>query len=88
MTINRAYPGHRLYIYAWISNQFSTDDVPEEQKCYLKLLSGRLMVKVPLDGQKIKRPYTEIIRAISYIFMRGFQNNLAQMIPLRSRNAI
>ena len=36
MVINRAFPGHTLYIYAWISKQFCTFVVFEKEKCHSK----------------------------------------------------
>ena len=42
--------GHKSYIYCWISKLFNTIVVLEENKCHLKLLLGRLKVKVTLEG--------------------------------------
>ena len=41
--------------------------------------SVQVKVKVTLDGQMRKWSYIELVRAIPYTFMHGFQNNLAQL---------
>ena len=38
--------------------------------------SGRLKVKVTLEGQMINWSYIELVWAITSTFMHGFQNNL------------
>ena len=49
---------------------------------------GRLKVKVTLKGQMIKWSKIELVRAITYTFMRGFKNNFAQVFSLRSSSAM
>ena len=39
-------PNHNLYNNAWISKQFGTVVVLEEEKCHLKYFLGRLKVKI------------------------------------------
>ena len=50
--------------------------------------SGRLKVKVTLEGQMIKWSKTELVPAIASTFIHGFQNNLAQLFSLTSSSAI
>ena len=49
---------------------------------------GRLKVKVTLEGQMIKWSYIELFGAITSTFMRGFENNFAQVFSLRSSSAM
>ena len=44
------------------------------------ICSGRLKVKVTLDGQMMKCSKTELVWATSFTFMHGFQNDLAQLL--------
>ena len=39
------------------------------------LVSGKLKIKVTLEGQMIKWSSIELVQAITSIFMHGFQNN-------------
>ena len=43
------------------------------------ICSGKLKVKVTLEGQMIKWSKIELVRAITSIFIYGFQNNMAQL---------
>ena len=53
------------------------------------ICSGRLMVKVTLEGQMIKWSWIELVRAITSIFIHGFfLNKWAQLFSLRSNSAI
>ena len=79
----RICPGHDSYIHAWISKLFDTIVVLGEEKCHLKHFLGRLKVKVTLEGH-----INELFWAITPTYMNGFQNNFAQVFPLKSRSAI
>ena len=46
----RICPGHKSYIYAWISELFDTFVVLGEEKCHMKHFLGTLKVKVTLEG--------------------------------------
>ena len=46
-------------------------------------LIGRIKVKVTLEGH-----INLLVRAVTSIFKHGFQNNFAQVLPLRSSSAI
>ena len=39
-------------------------------------------------GQRSKWSYIELVLAITCIFIHGFQNNYAQLLPSRRRSAI
>ena len=52
------------------------------------ICSGRLKVKVTLEGQMIKWSWIELVQALTSTSMHRFQNNLAQFFSLRSRSAI
>ena len=45
------------------------------------ICSSRLKVKVTFEFQMIKWSYNELVRAITFTFMHGFQNDLAQCSP-------
>ena len=47
------------------------------KKCHLKKVSGRLKVKVTLEGQMIKWSYIGLVWDITSSFMHRFLNNLA-----------
>ena len=81
-------PDHNLYSKAWISKQFGTVVALEEENCHLKLFLGRLKVKVTGVKLKSKWSYIELVRAITCIFIHGFQNNFAQLLPLRRKSGI
>ena len=49
----------------------------------LSIYSDRLKVRVRLESQIIKRSYIELVRAINFTFVHGFQNNLAQLFKLK-----
>ena len=62
--------------------------VLEEEKCHLKHFSDGLKVKVTFESQMIKWSYNELARAITSIFMHGFQNYLELLFSLTSSSAI
>ena len=74
--------GHNSYICAWISKLFDIVVILGE-KCRLKILLGRLKVKVTLEGH-----INVLFWAITPSYMHGFQNNFAQVFSLKSRYAI
>ena len=50
--------------------------------------SGRLKIKVTLEGQMMKWSKIELFRATIPTFMHGFQNNFAQLFSLKSGSVI
>ena len=50
--------------------------------------TGRLKVNVTGVKKTSKWSYIELLQAITCTFMHGFQNNFAQLFPLRRRSAI
>ena len=45
----------------------------------VKHISGGLKVKVTLECHMLKWSLTELVWVITYTYMHGFQNNLAQL---------
>ena len=53
-----------------------------------KHLFGWLKVKVTLEGQMIKWSQIVFVRAITSMFMHGFQNSFIQVFSLKSSSAV
>ena len=52
------------------------------------ICSGRLKVKVTLEGQKINWSKTKLARAMICTFLHRLQNYLPQLLTWRSKSAI
>ena len=74
----RICPDHNLYNNAWISKQFVTVVALAEEKCHLKHF--RYVEGQGHKGQIKVKVVKKLVRAITYTFMHGFQNNFAQLL--------
>ena len=95
----RIFSGHNSTLVHGFQNNLAKLLSQRSNSAIRNICSGTLELKVTLEGQMIKwllqmcahalclRP-SGFVWAIPCIFVHGFQNNLAQLVSLRGKNAI